>query len=475
MAQWQLLQHHQNQTATDVQHAVQDATRLRAQHIVSWLQTGHTTGDRQNELHEPWPLPHWRQARARVFLEALRLHQTFLALEATRIRANLDLANALIQGHSFSGYSRDAIRSAWASLFMVVPVLSSTFASFDRSFGSLGREEIGWLLVDEAGQATPQAAVGALWRARRAVFVGDPLQLKPIMTVSDAALEHMRTHFGVDNHWLPNRHSAQTLADQATPWGRTTGPDDHQSWVGLPLVVHRRCDRPMFELANRIAYDGNMVYGTIAPRPDRETPAHLPTGWLHATGTSQGNWVAEEGRMLQALLAALRSDGVAPGDIAIVTPFRGVLKKIPALIRPYRGKGKTGKISCGTIHTMQGKEAPVVIMVLGGNTASPGARDWAVSEPNLLNVAATRAKRRFYVIGDRNDWQHRALFCDVMDLLPALDLHAEDIGGALHQKALASRDRARATGRYRSADEVLDGLRALRDEERTRRTAAGKA
>ena len=307
------------------------------------------------------------------------------------------------------------------------------------------------------------------------MFVGDPLQLKPIMTVSDAALEHMRTHFGVDNHWLPNRHSAQTLADQATPWGRTTGPDDHQSWVGLPLVVHRRCDRPMFELANRIAYDGNMVYGTIAPRPDRETPAHLPTGWLHATGTSQGNWVAEEGRMLQALLAALRSDGVAPGDIAIVTPFRGVLKKIPALVRPYRGKGKTGKINCGTIHTMQGKEAPVVIMVLGGNTASPGARDWAVSEPNLLNVAATRAKRRFYVIGDRNDWQRRALFCDVMDLLPALDLHAEDIGGALHQKALASRDRARATGRYRSADEVLDGLRALRDEERTRRTAARKA
>ncbi len=42
----------------------------------------------------------------------------------------------------------------------------------------------------------------------------------------------------------------------------------------------------MFELANRIAYDGNMVYGTIAPRPDRETPAHLPTGWLNATGSA---------------------------------------------------------------------------------------------------------------------------------------------------------------------------------------------
>lgn len=42
--------------------------------------------------------------------------------------------------------------------------------------------------------------------------------------------------------------------------------------------------------------------------------------------------------------------------------------------------------------------------------------------PNLLNVATTRARRRFYVIGDRNDWQHRALFSEVMDLLPPLDV-----------------------------------------------------
>jgi superfamily I DNA and/or RNA helicase len=57
-------------------------------------------------------------------------------------------------------------------------------------------------------------------------------------------------------------------------------------------------------------------------------------------------------------------------------------------------------------------------VVLGGNTSGSGARDWVVSEPNLLNVAATRAKRRLYVIGDRSDWKDRKLFRDVMDLLP---------------------------------------------------------
>ena len=62
----------------------------------------------------------------------------------------------------------------------------------------------------------------------------------------------------------------------------------------------------------------------------------------------------------------------------------------------------------GTVHTTQGKEADVVIMVLGGGTA--GARDWASSRPNLLNVAASRAKARFYVVGDRKDWSRRRFF-----------------------------------------------------------------
>ncbi|KTT65635.1 DNA helicase [Pseudomonas oryzihabitans] len=391
-----------------------DATGLaityRADHLLAWLQGGVVGRGDAIELAEPWRIEGWRQARARVFIQALKLHQTFFTLEASRMRSNLFLINSILTGSRYQGLSRDAIRSAWASLFMVVPVLSSTFASFARSFGCLGAGEIGWLLVDEAGQASPQAAVGALWRARRALLVGDPLQLKPIVTVSDAVLENMRTRYRVEAHWLPNHQSAQTLADEATAWGRMAGPADSKTWVGLPLVVHRRCDRPMHELANRIAYDGAMVYGTMAPRVDKETRASLPTGWIQASGPSEGNWVPAEGQTLCKLLALLHEDGVTAKDISVITPFKAVQQNLKRMLR--------SKMVSGTIHTMQGKEAPVVIMVLGGNTEGSGARNWAVSEPNLLNVAATRAKRRFYVIGDRNDWKHRALFCDVMDLLP---------------------------------------------------------
>ncbi|MGQ5251317.1 DEAD/DEAH box helicase, partial [Xanthomonas arboricola] len=413
-----VLQGLQHQDKTLTSDAWKLATTHQADHLLAWLEDNAIGRGDVIELAEPWRIEGWRKARARVFIQALKLHQTFFELEASRLRSNLFMINGLLTGSRFQGLSRDAIRSAWASLFMVVPVLSSTFASFARSFGSLGASEIGWLLVDEAGQAAPQQAVGALWRSRRALLVGDPLQLKPIVTVSDAVLEHMRARYGVDAHWIPNQKSAQVLADEATPWGRMAGPADSKMWVGLPLVVHRRCDKPMHALANRIAYDGAMVYGTIAPRADKETRASLPTGWIHISGTSEGNWVPAEGQVLRDLLKRLHGDGVEAKDISVITPFKAVQQNLKRML--------PGEMVSGTIHTMQGKEASVVIVVLGGNTAGSGARNWAVSEPNLLNVAATRAKRRLYVVGDRNDWKHRRLFCDVMDLLPIQDIRTHE-------------------------------------------------
>jgi superfamily I DNA and/or RNA helicase len=70
-------------------------------------------------------------------------------------------------------------------------------------------------------------------------------------------------------------------------------------------------------------------------------------------------------------------------------------------------------------HFPPGKEADVVFVVLGSDPRRPGARAWAAPRPNFLNVALSRAKRRLFVIGDRNTWRNQRFFATLADALPA--------------------------------------------------------
>ncbi|MGI4800983.1 MAG: AAA domain-containing protein, partial [Janthinobacterium lividum] len=106
----------------------------------------------------------------------------------------------------------------WSVFFLLVPVVSTTFASIGRMFPGVGAGEIGWLLIDEAGQAPPQAAVGALWRARRAVVIGDPLQIRPVVTTPPRTTRLIFSSNGADPIvWAAPTQSAQTLADRVSP------------------------------------------------------------------------------------------------------------------------------------------------------------------------------------------------------------------------------------------------------------------
>lgn len=363
------------------------------------------------------------QARGQLTARAFELHQAWLvAAYADKKNQLWPTVSSLMPVLNGGIDDREAAKALWQLLFMIVPVVSSTFASVSNQFRALNEGEIGWLFVDEAGQASPQQAVGALWRAKRAVVVGDPLQIEPVFTVPAGLVEAMaKGEFDRDWYkWSPTVSSVQVVADRANPYGTNEISDGF--WVGSPLRVHRRCDEPMFSIANRIAYNDKMLHGN-----EELPPGPGDSRWFDVEGSVQGkHFVPSQAEQVARMLKPHIAKTGKPPSVYVISPFKAVAngvrrhlkRELPADI--FGGHDKLCdwlRKRVGTVHTFQGKEEDNVIFVLGLSKESPGAAEWASSKPNLLNVAVTRAKKRVYVVGSTDIWAGKAYFSDAKESL----------------------------------------------------------
>lgn len=355
--------------------------------------------DRKLQQMSPWLGTQLQDARDRLFCASFGLHRAFVDVAAPYLRYNLSVAMALLKGQSFSAEQEPVRRSIWATLFLVVPVLSTTFASVARLFGRLGREQIGWLLIDEAGQAVPQAAIGAIWRAARVVSIGDPLQIEPVVTIPSRLQAAIFNEFQLDPQlWAAPAVSVQALCDRTSWLGTLLRRVEGDMWVGSTLRVHRRCENPMFSISNQIAYGGMMVYATQS----KESEIGRILGdsrWISVDGTADGKWSEDEGDTALEALTKLLQAGIAEPDIFFISPFRTVANRLrekilaaPQVVSHFQNRRwKWVAERVGTIHTFQGKEAEAVVLVLGAsNPESVEARNWAGNPANLLNVAVSR-------------------------------------------------------------------------------------
>lgn len=80
------------------------------------------------------------------------------------------------------------------------------------------------------------------------------------------------------------------------------------------------------------------------------------------------------------------------------------------------------KNNLGTVHTFQGKEANEVIFLLGcDESVKTGYAVTGFVKSNLVNVAATRAKYRLYIVGDFKVWKNNPFLNTakaIMDAMP---------------------------------------------------------
>ncbi len=420
------------------------------QTLLRALQAGYDAGARHFPDARLWSLPTAERQRAsvavspeldslraRIFMQAVELHRLTVLANAGKFIGNLRLVHGMLTGALRDKLPLDQRPLLWDAFFFVVPVVSTTLASFDRLFAGMGQESLGWLLIDEAGQATPQSAAGAIWRSQRAVLIGDPLQIEPVFTVPFGLVEELRQRHGVAPMWSPADESVQTLADRITRYGswvvqsKSASPGEaRRIWTGMPLRTHRRCDDPMFSVANDIAYAGQMVQGRVdedgVPVPIDFGCVLGDSAWLDVRSASRHHPVVED--EITALIACLRelrrqpavTRPDKPAKVFVISPFRKVKNACAARLKKAGFIG----VECGTVHTFQGKEAEIVFLVLGTapGQAGAGARAWASGKPNLLNVAITRAKCRLYVIGNAREWGTLDYLSQLRDALPIKQL-----------------------------------------------------
>ncbi|HEY4288652.1 MAG TPA: DEAD/DEAH box helicase [Puia sp.] len=344
--------------------------------------------------------------RSKIFLCSLELHEWAIRTNARQFNSNLNAFVDMLMNKHAGLIDEGTAAILWNTFFFCVPVVSLTLASFQRQFAKLGQGSLGWLLLDEAGQATPASACGAIWRSKQCIVLGDTLQIPPVVTIPRGLGKLLQDYYTIkDDCWSPVYSSVQTLADRVTAAGTYVGA----AWTGLPLRAHRRCSEPMFSIANVIAYDNQMVRVGADRRMD------LPTGesgWIDVQGvTADGHLIREELMVLEEMIGRL-GDSLVSEKTFVISPFRSVADIC------YEEFNVKGRVECGTIHTFQGKEAEVVFLVLGTLPENVRARDWVAGAPNMLNVAVTRAKARLYVIGNRGVWGRHRYFSELVRVLP---------------------------------------------------------
>jgi hypothetical protein len=380
-------------------------------------------------MASPWNNEEINIKKGKTFVSSLKMHKKLISDNKEVFIGNLKVMKLILQGKI---YDKRIIKAAWKTYFLLCPVVSTTFSSLGKVFKNLGEGELGYMFVDEAGQAKPQDLVGGLWRSRIGCIIGDPRQITPVNNISESVNDCFKEKNNVSDNWDILTNSAQVIADRVSPYGSSIRTEEGDVWVGAPLRVHRRCASPMFEISNKIAYGGKMIH---AKNPNQKSEMADILGkscWFDiksSTNDFEGYWVESQYEFLKIKLAQLMEEKERRGlpNLYIISPYKDVaLKTIQMLIKEssswipndYDIDNKTLSNwlykSVGTIHTFQGKEADVVFLLLGGNPKKDVT--WATSSPNIINVAATRAKNALYIIGDKVLW-NKGVITDVIEIL----------------------------------------------------------
>lgn len=313
------------------------------------------------------------------------------AMELTKTLTTLSLS--LFKAFLYSYYSKHKrvdfadlkdMRRRGNELIQQYPVvLSTTFSA--RSCVFTGKP-YDYIIMDEASQVSIDTGALALTCARNAVIVGDTMQLPNVVTDEDRLkLDAIMRQYNItDGYDCAKNSFLQSVLGVIKNVPETL------------LREHYRCHPRIINFCNQKFYGGNLLIMT-EDKGEKDV--------LTAMRTVKGNHAInhynqrEIDVVMEEVLPVLKDYD----NVGIITPYNNQVDAFNNQLR---------KGIAGTIHKYQGRENDAIIMSVVDNQITPFADD-----PNMLNVAVSRAKKKFCLVLTGNDQEKHGYIMDLLDYI----------------------------------------------------------
>lgn len=253
------------------------------------------------------------------------------------------------------------------------------------------------VIVDEASQCNLAAILPVAYRAKRLVIVGDPHQLKPIVSLNEKTLVEIAKQSELDNNELLERGIQYRQCSAYEAFVHAYNPNKPR-WFN----EHYRCVPEIAKWFNKTFYRDRL---TVLTDVSHKTKRNRVIEWIDVEGvaerTRNASWENQE-EAKKAIRWLSVCVGKGHSTLGVITPFAAQAKLINMLAESELGVDHLHDLSftCGTAHRLQGDERETIIVSM---VISPGMWEnslrWIEREKNLLNVAVSRARSSLIVLG----------------------------------------------------------------------------
>lgn len=242
-------------------------------------------------------------------------------------------------------------------------------------------------IIDEASQCDIASCFPILYRAKKAVVVGDDKQLPHLSFLEKAKEQSFLSQYGIpDKYQLMWRFRTNSMFDLA----------NYYSMNPVLLDEHFRSLPPVINFSNQEFY-GDRI--RIMRRNSNDTKVlelvQVLDGKVDFDATRNLPEVeAVVAKLQELIIEDERKNSDNPISIGIISPFRAQVEQLKTSVARVISEHmiRKHKIEIGTAHTFQGDERDVILISWAYAPNSFVQSLTFLQKPNLFNVAITRAR-----------------------------------------------------------------------------------